>query len=365
MNTYQIKDAEFYSIAEKSSYEILRVADETLSPFYGELGISGNSSKVNFVLDSLILGVFWREYNRYLSLTFLHQKKAILTALYSLRSISNSTKSFFDSIRGVLAAKTIVSELEDAYPFNIENAEKLTVFMDATTEFKEESIRVKSLLEQLHHISEDSAAKLLNNINTLTDYFINICRSNLSRYTEYVDRFLSDHKEKYFYKENYFFTGRSETEYFLNIVGATLLNMDLKEAFAKTKRKVVILPCCMAMQSTCKSVAHEHGYKCTKCNKKCNVYKLVDSLDYEVAECILIKHSSNFSKQLEPWADQSETGLVGVACILNLLKGGYEMKKLDIPSQCVFLNYSGCKKHWMIDVPTDLNQNQLLNILSN
>ncbi len=365
MNTYQIKDAGFYSVAEKSSYEVLRVADDLLAPFYGELDIRDNSSKINLVLDSLILGVFWHEYNRYLSLTFLNQKKAILTSLYSLRYISNSTKSFFDFIRGVMAAKTIVSELHEAYPLNHENIEKLTVFMDATTEFKEESIRIKSLLARLINLPEDTTIKLLSNINQLTERFIEISKESLSEYTASVDSFLNEHKEQYLYKENYFFTGRSEIEYFLNIIGATLLNMDLKEAFQNTKKKVVILPCCMSEESTCKAEPHEHGFKCTKCNRKCNVYKIVDSLEYDIAECILIKHSSNFSKQLEPWANQSETGLVGVACILNLLKGGYEMKKLNIPSQCVFLDYSGCKKHWMIDVPTNLNHQQLLNVLSN
>ncbi|NJK98458.1 MAG: DUF116 domain-containing protein [Bacteroidales bacterium] len=53
-----------------------------------------------------------------------------------------------------------------------------------------------------------------------------------------------------------------------------------------------------------------------------------------------------------------------MACVLNLLKGGYEMQKLNIPSQCVFLDYCGCQKHWHKNgIPTDLNSNQLQKIV--
>jgi uncharacterized protein len=56
---------------------------------------------------------------------------------------------------------------------------------------------------------------------------------------------------------------------------------------------------------------------------------------------------------------------VGVTCILNLLTGGYEMKRLNIASQCVFLDYCGCKKHWDNDErPTTLNLQELIDVIA-
>ena len=78
----------------------------------------------------------------------------------------------------------------------------------------------------------------------------------------------------------------------------------------------------------------------------------------------LIPHSSDFSRFLVKWKDNRDTSLIGVACVLNLIAGGYEMKRLNIPSQCVFLDYCGCKKHWDKDgIATSLNVNQVKRII--
>jgi hypothetical protein len=78
----------------------------------------------------------------------------------------------------------------------------------------------------------------------------------------------------------------------------------------------------------------------------------------------VIPHSSDFTKWLERWKDTREVGVVGVACVLNLFTGGYEMKDLNIPSQCVLLDYCGCQNHWHHEgIPTDIDQKQLLQTL--
>jgi hypothetical protein len=57
--------------------------------------------------------------------------------------------------------------------------------------------------------------------------------------------------------------------------------------------------------------------------------------------------------------------LVAVACLLNLVPGGYEMRELGLNAQCVLLDYCGCIKHWHPEgFPTDLNIDRLLNLCS-
>lgn len=76
-------------------------------------------------------------------------------------------------------------------------------------------------------------------------------------------------------------------------------------------------------------------------------------------------HSSGFSISLRKRENSTDTGLMGVTCILNLLAGGYEMKRLNIAAQCIFLDYCACKKQWdKSGMATRLNVEELINIVS-
>ena len=78
----------------------------------------------------------------------------------------------------------------------------------------------------------------------------------------------------------------------------------------------------------------------------------------------MIPHSSDFTTWLGRWRDTQKVGVVGVACMLNLFTGGYEMKDLNIPAQCVLLDRCGCKQHWHPEgIPTSLDRQQLLQTL--
>jgi len=58
------------------------------------------------------------------------------------------------------------------------------------------------------------------------------------------------------------------------------------------------------------------------------------------------------------------TKKIGVTCILNLVAGGYEMKRLNISAQCIFLGYCACKKHCDKDgTPTFLKIEQLVTMV--
>ena len=55
--------------------------------------------------------------------------------------------------------------------------------------------------------------------------------------------------------------------------------------------------------------------------------------------------------------------MVAVACMLNILPGGYEMRERGIASQCVPLDYPGCGKHWRREaVATSVNEDRLVKI---
>ena len=60
-----------------------------------------------------------------------------------------------------------------------------------------------------------------------------------------------------------------------------------------------------------------------------------------------------------------DRGVTALACILNILPGGYEMRARGIASQCVPLDYPGCRKHWdRAGISTGVNEERLVQIVA-
>jgi uncharacterized protein len=343
---------------------------ETISDFYGfieENQIEIPRTRDEYILESLMIGVLWQNYIEYAygtSKTF----KLFLIKLYSFRSKNKNLKPFIDSIRGVLSGFFLnkKSYLHD-FSFSIENFSSLIEWLQATSEFNEEVKRLKNW--QLFFISKNKTetSKDLLSFSEFAVWFEIKCQKKLGAYTCKVADYINIKHAQYRFREDYFFTGRKENEYHLNMVGAEIINRQQRAKFQHSPRKVVLLPTCMRNISKEKCKAHFIGddLVCSHCRLNCNVDKITREMGHKGAEVYLIAHSSDFTKSLERWKMEPNVGLVGVACILNLLTGGYEMKELDIASQCVFLDYCGCKKHWdKKGISTQLNLNQLNSIVS-
>jgi len=144
------------------------------------------------------------------------------------------------------------------------------------------------------------------------------------------------------------------------------MNRALYASFSSTKVKVVLVPQCMGknFRNGCCAKKNEVDSSCTSCTDDCNINMIKQLGEREGFKVRIIAHSTNFSKSLKQCKNQVHTGVIGIACILNLLTGGYEMRKLNIPSQCIFLNYCGCVKHWSKKgIPTNIDVNRLSRML--
>jgi hypothetical protein len=85
----------------------------------------------------------------------------------------------------------------------------------------------------------------------------------------------------------------------------------------------------------------------------------------EGIEVFIVPHSSSFSRWLERWQNDPKVGVTAVACMMNILPGGYEMRARGIASQCVPLDFPGCQKHWSNGaVATRLNEERLVRIVT-
>jgi uncharacterized protein len=311
------------------------------------------------LLDLLITGVLWDEYKGRWG-TNIATKAKILNTLYALRKSYPQLKPIADRVRGNLSYRFLHKETVDNTGISIENLKKLCTWLSAANEFNEEVKRIEIWISFLATLPHEQVNKFLRQVLVFSSWFKTEAKKELGIFTQGVAPFLVKHAENYKGNEDFFFTGRSETEYHLNMVGAAIMNQSMKTAFLAAKYKVLLLPSCMAKNSKCLAYQTPQGHQCAHCTKGCSISGASLTMEENGGHAFLVYHSSGFSKSLKQWANQSDVGLIGTACTLNLLTGGYEMKRLNIPAQCIFLNYSGCKKHWpSVNSPTTINLQQL------
>lgn len=314
------------------------------------------------LLDVLIMGVLWNEYKGRWG-NSIKSKEKILTQLFYLRKTNAGIKSQVDNVRGKLSARMLNNSTVVNATLSLANFALLSSWLSATTEYNEEVVRMRSWIKFLEGIPSIESEMFLKDVVSFADWFKTEARIELKKYTRGVDSFLASHKQKYQGKENYFFTGRHEVEYHLNMVGASILNKSMRKEFMETDYQVLLLPSCMTKGENCQSMEIMQGTVCTHCSANCNVSRVSREMLRQGTHTFIIKHSSGFSSYLKKWANQKKVGLIGTACTLNLLAGGFEMKRQNIPSQCVFLDYSGCKKHWNEKgIPTDISLSQIKSI---
>jgi hypothetical protein len=305
-------------------------------------------AKEEYALEYIAIGIFWRNYAAKAKKMPIFSE-TLLSFLYTNRKRYPALKSSLDLIRGFLAYQLLEWHVKkDNTDFNLANFKRLLKWLKSTGEFNEELKRFSNWELYFKTVNEGHLALILKLTVTYADEFTTKSRSMLGEYTKNVNRFRNKARKSYKFREDYFLARRMENEYYLNMIGAEVMNRQLRESFIRTRNKAILLPTCMRYNSdaACKAKWDGKGNVCSQCDKNCNIGKIAEKFRGDAANVYLIPHSSNFSMFLKNWANQEETGLVGVACVLNLLTGGYEMKRLNIASQCVFLDYCSCKKHW-------------------
>lgn len=321
-------------------------------------------TKEEYLLEIMSIGIYWNLYgnnaanNSENDIEFMHD-------LYLMRKKSPVLKLKIDELRGSLTENLLLKKGDTVLPTNSEGLLRLQKWLSATGEFDNESEKIYEWFEFFNTDKDLCINNFIDDAANFAHYFEYQAKENLSIYTSGTKEFLSDVDKKYENREDRIFCGRQEVEYHLNMVGAEIMNRALRNNFYKNKKKIVLLPACMNNNPNCKAKNIEGDLYCTNCTKNCNIAKINRDLKCKDVDSVLIPHTSGFSKILKRWENQEGVGLVAVTCVLNLLTGGYEMNKLNLSSQCVFLDYCGCKKHWHNNgLATNINIYKLNSILS-
>jgi uncharacterized protein len=323
-------------------------------------------SKDEYLLELLITGVLMKNYYPKAQETNTISTQ-LLDWLYSFRKRHQTLKPAIDGVRGVLSYVLLNKKQKGSWDYSLKGFTQLLQWLRATGEFNEEFIRLKQWAWFYKIKTKGEVRSLLKSAVVFAGSFEVKGEERLGRYVCNVNHFLKNKVSAHRFREDYFFVSRGRNEYFLNMFGAEILNRHMRTHFQQMPYKAVLLPTCMRTPPP-KGCGAKHDGKelvCMQCSRDCNVGRVATAMKKRKVKSYLIPHSSGFSKFLGKWENNPDTGLIGVTCILNLLAGGYEMKRLNISAQCIFLDYCACKKHWDKNgAATTLNIEQLVSIVS-
>jgi uncharacterized protein len=240
-------------------------------------------------------------------------------------------------------------------------------WLKATGEFNQEAQRLDNWIGFLARLAPGEAEGWVATSVSLFDWFRREAEDTLGKYTTGVAGFLETTYAARFWREDQLFCGRQPVEYHLGMVASEVMNDGLSGAFSGKSKKVLLVPTCMrgARGDDCKAVVRGLDIRCAGCDPECAINRISKRMRAEGVQVFMVPHSSGFSRWLERWQSDPNVGVAAVACMMNILAGGYEMRARGIASQCVPLDYPGCKKHWTRDgVPTGVNGERLEEIVT-
>jgi hypothetical protein len=320
------------------------------------------------VFELLSLGVLWRVYAGS-ALASRTGVRRLLTWLSALRKRSDLFKPGVDKLRGWLGGLHSFNKRSEhtKVPASLQSMDILLEWLTASGEFSEDVKRLADWRDFFASLSSAEVASALQKTINLAGWFESHSLEKLGEYTHKVEGFLADVHPNYRWREDDLFTGRQRVEYHLNMFGTEMLNHSLRESFADTSTKIVIVPPCMKAKSdeACLATTSPYGERCANCTPGCRVNQLTrlgEKHGFQVF--IMPDELKTFSGGGRDASGRYSIGLVGVSCPLTNAAGGWEMQRLGVPAQGLLLDYCGCSYHWHKDgIPTDINFGQLLKLL--
>lgn len=341
---------------------------ERLMEWIGSESRENLRSDLEYTFDILTLGVMWKLYGGRARRVPLPLACG-MCSLYRLRRRYPSLKRWVDPVRGLLATHILGKrkgpDAGEGIPC-LNSLRKLLHWMEATGEYREEVLRLHIVFEYLSDIDEFEREWYLENLLSFADNFMSYAESRLGEYTAWVDTWRSESAPEHRHREDYLLCDRSRHEYHLNMLGAELMNRAFAADFAEAGPRAVLLPACMrgANAAACKARRVDLDLVCTGCTDDCKVNAVRKMAAASGASAHIIPHSSDFTRWLRTWAAGRGVGVVGVACVTQLITGGLELRSLGIPAQCVLLDHCGCTQHWDPEGrQTELNGKKLDQIL--
>jgi hypothetical protein len=341
----------------------LRPVAEEYSQFLETYRLEKLRSIEEYILELISFGVLWRSYAH----TALAVKRApfiTMARMAEWRKKHQHLKPFIDFARGILMTAFLLPETckhEMKVP-TLKQIDHVCKWFEATGEFREQAYRLIRWRGFWESKEEQNVLKIFSAIDDFTTWFDEASLKALGKYTTNVESFIQCNHKQFRWREDRVSCMRKRIEYHMNMVGAELMNRAFKPDYIGTQIKTVLVPGCMRFrdEKKCEAVRVKEGLLCSGCEPKCRVNGLRRTGEKNKFDVCIIPHASDLSLW-SPREGKPRRGVVASACVTTLVEGGWELKRYDVPAQCVLLDFSGCKKHWGNGIPTELNIKELKN----
>lgn len=313
--------------------------------------------EISCAFDLMVIGVLLSEHREeYSHLTdaagkLLHRISIIQSQFPNLENLLKLTRGFLYQISKLIIKKGIpsLSPIDDLIKW-------LRAIGEDTQAERIEEWKV-------YLLSIDYESKVAAPLNLACTEFSHSAVLHVGQFTENVNKFLRSNGKINRWRYDSTLLHKTRLEYHLAMLGNEILNQVNREAFLRTKNKIVILPPCMkALQdSKCKAKITENGEQCMGCTPSCRINEVTRlGKKHGFKVYIIPDELKIFSRS----PSQEKVGIIGVSCLLTNWAGGWDTERLYIPAQGILLDYVGCKYHWdKVGFPTDMNINKLLSCL--
>lgn len=315
-----------------------------------------------YLFEALLLGVYMQEYGGF-AMGSDYPGMFLMKALGNMRKKGGFSKKLADYLRGRWGMILLMNEkYRTRFMFpSTTNFGRLLLWLEATAEFGPQSKKVKTWHWFFRSLTRIEASIYLSVLTQLAMWFTLAASRELGVYTTGVDGFTNKVVEEYKNREDAISVNKRSVEYHLNMVGAEVMNGVFSDRFQAKYYKVLLLPPCMRKPSAsgCCAVATERGSICTGCNEDCAVNQLRKTGLQEGFEVLIMHHASRPPDWLSDPEKNFNTGIIGVACLTNLVTGGWIIQSLGLPAQCVVLDHCGCRHWYKEPISTALNGKEL------
>lgn len=349
-------------VAKSVNKEIYGIGERYINEFMiflKENKVEKLRSVEEYSIEFMLIGVLIQEYIDN-ARAFKNTPLALFSFFNNMRDKKGKNKKQIDKIRGVLISKYLLKQKNGGDEYNFNDFIVLIKWLKAAYEFKEQVLRLENWLDFLKTKKITYSNRLIGKTVDASLFLNEVSDHNLANFLCDIESLVNKNYKIHKNKEDIIFCTEGRIQYYFNMVSAQIMNEVYNEKYIKCAEKMYLVPTCMRQtKSKCQSVKTINGYKCKGCTNECNVNKL-DKLGLEKGFRVYsIGHESSLFRGKN--RRKINTGVTGVACILNLMSGGWKAVRLGYIPQCILLQTCGCSNHWREeDVMTDINWNKII-----
>ena len=305
------------------------------------------SLPISVMMDALVFGVLWQEYATWATKIELVDLN-LVAELSEIRIRFPESRQSIDRARAESYAgflKLRPSVEQQTPEVSTANLDRFFVFLEALGEYHRIVDHLREFVLNNVMVGVPSFRTVMQEILAFSSFFASESGKFLGAYTSSCCSYLRSLKQEPVDDAESILRSRNAVEYHLNMVVAQWMQQENLQAYVETDRLSVVLPHCLCpTPEDCEAEWTGNRYNCLQCKPNCPVSSVQELCNCYSAEMVLIEHASGFASWIKDTVQVENHGIVGIACVSNLIEGGFEAQRRSIPVTCVPLNRPGCSQ---------------------